>query len=332
MRRNFDELWTELAAIPDEEIAQPGQILTAIDDAVAYLGSDAAIASIGEDTYWPKWNGPWWQMVLLWELGEAYRIPARAVRAMVDGLDALPLHTFPIRDEDWPPGLDHGRHSSCHCALGTIDQVLTACGVDVDAKLPWIAPWYTRYQMRDGGLNCDETAYLVEDECPSSMVATVPAFEAMRRRGPSEFLEHAAAFMIERELRLGSTTNHNSDERDSQGAWLDLAFPRFYFYDVLRGLTALVRWAELMQRELPVHAIAFAADRLVALAPDGIVRVGRRPFEGIGTRARNDHGVWTRREHAGTFPLLEATSEIGAVSVSLTQEWRDTRHTLLSMI
>ena len=186
--------------------------------------------------------------------------------------------------------------------------------------------------MADGGLNCDETAYLATDECPSSMVGTVSAFEAMRRRGPSEFLERASAFMIARELRLGSATEHNADEREMAPQWLDLAFPRFYFYDVLRGLTSLVRFAELEHRDLPINAIASVIDRLIAIAPDGLVRVGRRPFEGIGTRAQTQAGVWVRREHAGTFPLLEATSQIGEVSAQLTAEWRDTRHSLLSMI
>ena len=111
----------------------------------------------------------------LWELGERDRIPARAVRAMVDGLErAAAAHVSDPRRGLAPRRSIRAAHASCHCALGTIDQVLAACGVDVDAELPWIAPWFERYQMSDGGLNCDETAYLVDDECPSSMVGTVP--------------------------------------------------------------------------------------------------------------------------------------------------------------
>src|SRR5688500_3902284 len=140
--------------IPDAVV--PAQ-LAGVDASVVCLASDLALASLAEDSYWPKWDSPWWHMVLLFELGEARRIPTQAVRAMVAALDALPLHTFPLRPEDWPPGLHPSRHSSCHCALGCIDQVLGACGVDVDAELPWIRPWFPRYQMRDGGLNCDES-------------------------------------------------------------------------------------------------------------------------------------------------------------------------------
>ncbi|MGA9524643.1 MAG: hypothetical protein WBV82_24510, partial [Myxococcaceae bacterium] len=124
------ELRDSLRAIPD--LDRPAT-LDALDASIAYLASNAALASLAEDAYWPKWDSPWWHMLLLWELGEARRIPARTVRAMVAALDALPLHTFPLKPEDWAPGLDHARHASCHCALGSIDQVLTACGVDVDA-------------------------------------------------------------------------------------------------------------------------------------------------------------------------------------------------------
>ncbi|THD40858.1 MAG: hypothetical protein DI608_02830 [Rothia mucilaginosa] len=49
----------------------------------------------------------------------------------------------------------------------------------VDQELPWLRNWFPRYQMKDGGLTCDYEAYPVEDECPSSMVGTIAAFEAV---------------------------------------------------------------------------------------------------------------------------------------------------------
>src|SRR5205085_7692325 len=104
-------------------------------------------ASLEADIYWPKWDSPWWHMLLLWELGEARRIPERSVRAMVAGLDRFPLKIFPIRPGEMPAGLEFGRHEQCHCALGSMYQVLTACGVDVDRELAWIGiEWFARYQ------------------------------------------------------------------------------------------------------------------------------------------------------------------------------------------
>jgi hypothetical protein len=307
-----------------------------IADSVSYLASDAAQRSLDADVYWPKWHSPWWHMVLLWELGEARRIPGRAVSKMVEGLNALPLHIFPIRPEE-ARGFDPSRHAPCHCALGTIDQVLTACEVDVDSAVPWIRPWFSRYQMADGGLNCDETAYLVESECPSSMVGTIPPVEAMMqgRSSPEQeaFLEHAAGFLIERKLMLGSPTVHNAEERDAQGSWLSPCFPRFYFYDVLRGLAALVAWAERSGRTIPLAAVESVANHLVELFPDGVVRRRRQGFASCPTsRGWTAAGEWVRGYPTTSFLLLEVTSAPGGASAALTRQWSAARHGLLHLI
>jgi hypothetical protein len=327
------DLERTLAAIPSPQPAD--DLEAAIADSVAFLASDAALRSIEADTYWPKWHSPWWHMLLLHELGEARRIPDRTVAKMVDGLNALPLHIFPIRPEDAPPGANLWRDSSCHCALGNLYQVLTACGVDVDAALPWIKPWFVRYQMADGGLNCDAAAYLVEHECPSSMVGTIAPFEAMLlgRWTPEQqtFLERAAGFLIERRLMLGSPTVHNAEERQAQAAWLAPCFPRFYFYDVLRGLAALARWAERSGQSIPLRAVAGAIDHLAAAFPDGVIRIQRQGVASCPTtRRQTDAGTW-ERQPTSRFPLLDATSAIGKPCAASTRQWSATRRMLLDL-
>jgi len=297
-----------------------------VDDEVAYLESDEALRSLAVDVYWPKWRSPWWSMLLLHELGATARIPQRVVGALVDGLRRFPLHIFPIAEHDWPPGVvDRARASMCHCALGCVDQLLTACGVDGERALPWFTPWYARYQMADGGYTCDESAYLVADETPSSMVGTIAPFEAMLLRPPSEACDRAAAFLIARQLRLGSSTRHNAEEREAAARWSELCFPRFYFYDVLRGLSALVRWATLRGRTLPRQAVEPVFALLEARFPDGRVRIGRAPIDDKLTRAPGpDGGAWIRRP-AELSPLLVAVSRPGDESAALTQRWAETR-------
>jgi hypothetical protein len=327
------ELRDRLARVPD---ASPSEDLAAaIADSVRYLESDAAARSLESDPYWPKWHSPWWHMVALSELGEARRIPARAVSGMVAALAAMPLDIFPIRPED-APGANLWRDCLCHCAIGSIDQVLIACGVDVDARLPWFRPWAVRYQMADGGLNCDDTAYLVDGECPSSMVATIAPFEAMLRgQGAPDlepFLDRAAGFLVERRLMLGSTTVHNASEREAQSRWLAPCFPRFYFYDVLRGLAALVRWAELGRRTLPLAAVGDVVDHLVETFPDGAIRPQRYGFAicPMTWRVGGD-GAWSRQP-TSSFPLLEACSAIDRPSAALTRQWAAARRGLLQLI
>jgi hypothetical protein len=318
-----------LAPIPAPE--PPPVDAELIATSVRYLGSAEAAASLARDTYWPKWDSPWWHMLLLFELGVADRIPPAVALRMVAGLDALPVHTFPIRDEDWPAGADRKRDSSCHCALGCVHQVLTASGVDVDRALPWIAPWLARYQLPDGGASCDDTAYLSGEPDASSMVATIAPFEAALAGPLTPALERAAGFLIDRALVRGSASRHNAEERDAAAGWLLPTFPRFYFYDVLRGLAALVRFADIHGRRLPFAAVVPAASHLARAFPDGVVRVGRRGRDTHRHTLAFVDGAWGRQP-TSSFALLDAVGEVGTASPALTRQWTDTRRTLLALV
>ncbi len=335
----LDDLRRRLTCVPAPQPTPDAAIEQGIAESVRYLGSDAALRSIEADVYWPKWDTPWWHMLLLHELGEARRIPERVVVKMTEALAAFPIKIFPVHEGDLPPGADPNRDVLCHCALGSIVQVLAACGSDVDRELPWIRPGFARYQMADGGLSCDDTAYRAQGECPSSMVATISPFEAMLlgRRDDwtaerAAFVERAADFLIGRRLMLGSATRHNAEERVSQVAWRKPCFPRFYFYDVLRGLAALVRWAEIADRPLPFGAIAGVVDHLRATFPDGAVRRRRLCFEGRGTWMRAPSGEWVRHTPALRFPLLDATSALDQPCPFLTRQWSAARQGLLGLI
>ena len=326
--------WTELeaalAAVPEPWPDDDPTLEPLIDAEVAALASAEAEDSLARDTYWPKWDSPWWQMALLDELGRTDRIPGSAVAAMVAGLDALPSHGFPIEDADWPPGVERWRAASCHCAIGTIDRVLTRCGVAVDVALPWIAAWYPRYQLADGGYSCDENAYRVADECPSSMVGTIAPLEAMLERGPSATADRAAAMVLGRGLRAGSATRHNAEERDAAATWPAPCFPRAYFYDTLRGLAAVTTWASRHHRALSVAAIAPVVLDLARRFADGVVVLGRAPLCDRTTWAPAPDGGWQRRP-ARLGALAAAVSVPGTASPPLTRQWTAVRRTLRAL-
>jgi hypothetical protein len=334
----LDEMRRRLDAIPDPQLTADPAVEPAIADSVRYLASDDAMRSLDADVYWPKWTGPWWHMVLLFEMGEARRIPERASAKMAAALAAFKLKIFPIHDSELPDRCTAG-DIQCHCALGCMAQVLAACGRDVDRELPWIESWLVRYQMADGGLNCDEAAYRVTDECASSMVGTVAPLEAMllgRREAWSAaragFVERAGQFLIGRRVMLGSSTVHNAAERDSQAGWLAPCFPRFYLYDVLRGLAALVRWAEVTERAVPLAAIAGVIDHLRTAFPDGAVQRQRLSYAGVGTWLPAPTPDWKREPLAFRSPLLEVTSAVGAPCPYLTRQWSATRRALIGLI
>lgn len=303
-----------------------------LQQSIDYLKSDAALKTVGADAYWPKWNSPWWHMLLLHEMGETHQIPEAIVEAYIASLNRIPLKIFPIHAHEMPEGVDPYRGSPCHCQVGNVYQVLAKRGVDVDQELPWIRPWFLKYQMADGGLNCDNEAYLVKDEVPSSMVGTIAAFEAVLRytsrpftTEEKSFLDRGAQFLMKRKLILGSDTNHNASERESAKNWGKLCFPRYYLYDVLRGLNALTLWAEKTGQSLPKAAIQEAVESIRKQFPTGEVRIGRHSYEGTGTILQNENGEWIRRQPASFFPLLSKVSEIGSVSPFLSKQWADCR-------
>jgi hypothetical protein len=312
------------------------QFADEVAQSVNYLQSSAAEKALAADAYWPKWNSPWWHMLLLHEMGHTNLIPESTIEQYVDSLNRIRLKIFPIHPHEWPEGADPFRGIPCHCQLGNVYQVLAARGVDVDQVLPWIRPWFLRYQMADGGLNCDDTAYLAKNECPSSMVGTIAAFEAVVLYTPKtwtdaeqQFVDKGAKFLLQRELRLGSQTQHNAAEQKSAEQWTLLCFPRFYLYDVLRGLNAILAWQEKTRSPLPHQAIKHVTDFLTDSSGDQPVKIGRIAIEGANSLVQAESGDWVRQK-ATTFPLLDAVSTVGSESLFLTKQWRDVQAKILS--
>ena len=134
-----------------------------LQSSIDYLNSERALNDLEADPYWPKWHAPWWHMLLLHEMGEVKNIPEAVIWAHVSALSRMPVKFFPFSEEEFSEGADPFRQMPCHCQLGTVYQVLASWGVDVDKELPWIRPWFLRYQMADGGLTCDNEAYLALD-------------------------------------------------------------------------------------------------------------------------------------------------------------------------
>lgn len=286
-----------------------------------FLESDEALALIERDPYWPKWDGPWWHMALLWEMNEAKNIPDVAVQAMVTALDRHYLKSFPIRPNDLPNGLDVYRHTACHCALATMYQVLNACDVDLETRLPWIRRWFLSYQLPDGGLNCDNDAY-TRPFPKGSIVSTLPPLEAVLRATPraftieeENFLDRGASYLINHRL-FRRVSSHEMIKSE----WLKLCFPRFYEYDLLRGLSFLTEWALKLQRTLKLETISETLNVTKGHLAAGEIRLGRLCFAESKTREQDKDGSWTWIG-ARTFPFLKKISSVRSPSPHLTAEW-----------
>lgn len=283
---------------------------------VDFLASDAALDALRSDPYWPKWDSPWWHATLLWELGEAARIPERFAAEFGRKIAGHYLPFFPLKESELPPGKDPKRHVLCHCALGTAFQVLSGCGLDPDAAVPWARAWLLRYQLPDGGLNCDEAAYTGSRK--SSFLSTLPSLEAIlfctrRPFTPEEeaFLDRGARYLLEHRL-FRSTKGEVIDT-----AWLEPCFPRFYDYDLLRGLSFLSYWGAHTGKPWRDRA-GEALEAAVRLAAKGFAPI-QRPLPADKTLLPSRDG-WVKGP-AASFALLEWARRDEVAGPILEAQW-----------
>jgi len=338
---------TELSALSE----QPA--IGAVDNSVAYLDSSESSQAVVKDPYWPKWNSPWWHTLLLDELGLATRIPVTFIDQYAEAIDKHYLHFFPFKEEEIPSGFDSTLNVACHCYLGSVYRVFYDTKLfDADLKLldgrilsgktavartipsdsfdaspdreralSWVRPWFVRYKMEQGGLNCDESNYL-RDHPSCSVLSTLPALEALLGLDTnllSEeellFLDQGVEYLLERKLFRSKRTDEVIDEN-----WLMPAFPRFYFYDVLRGLTLVTKWALKRSRKIQRAAISEALEHVAAHATAAGFVPKHSHVKGLDTLIFIDNGH-ERGHPASSFTLLDAVDRPGEPSLALTQEY-----------
>jgi hypothetical protein len=257
-----------------------------------------------------KWSGPWWHLATLFEMGEAKQIPESTANRALELLKQGAWPKFVITREDAPKSdVDKTKMDCCHCELGVFYQILSACGCDVDNELPWMRKWFLKHQLPDGGLNCTPSAYKHSQK--SSIVSTLPPLEAIlfctkRDFTPAEekFLDEGARYLIEHQL-VRSKKKGNIINKE----WLKPLFPRFFEYDILRGLFFLVEWSKRREKPLPTEEIEEGLEQLKSYIKDSEVIIGRQVYD--------SNGNWG----GDTFPLLNAVSEVGSVSPYLTKEF-----------
>jgi len=319
---NLDELDRILAR--ERKFDLPASENRSLQDSIDFLNSDEAVSALELDAYWPKWTNPWWHMLLLFEMGMSDLIPRDIADRLAYSLNRHCIKFFPLKEEELPSDIDPFRNIPCHCQLGCMYQVLHACGLDLDRDLPWIRPWFLRYQLPDGGLNCDESVYTRQTP-RSSVVSSLPPLEAILRctgrdftSEERRFLDAGARYLIERQLCRSLSKGRIIDE-----SWLQLCFPRFYHYDILRGLSFLLDWSLRFRERLPLMAVADAIAEIDRVSPDGCVSIARNIWEGANSRCLDlSSGIWIKGE-SGSFALLEDAGRLGQNSAALSRVWMD---------
>ncbi|MBT3785929.1 hypothetical protein HOF92_13220 [bacterium] len=287
-----------------------------LNETLGYLASDEAFRAIDNDPYWPKWDTPWWRIMTLYEMGMVHLVPERILNHLVEKVDSHYIKTFPLVEKDIPSGVDPYRQIPCHCALGTLYQALSAYGIAVDKRLPWLRPWFLEYQLPDGGLNCDEQAYTKSKK--SSIVSSLPPLEAILYFSPNGltpeeegFVDKGAHYLIKHRLIYKSSSDDLMDE-----SFLRLCSPRFYEYDFLRGLIYLVNWQKRRHSNESKEVIEKGCHLLRQKLRDDSIVNERISFDERETLTKLESGAWEWLP-SQLFPLLEKVGETGIASRQL---------------
>jgi len=190
-----------------------------------------------DDCYWPKWTATVWPLILLAEMGMPGEHPR--IRRACEYF----LKTMTGQDRSWPPqkypdgDLTGYRSVWEPCVTGNMARTLVEFGYGDDPRIREMFEWLVKYQLPDGGWNC-EVGEWGKDVCHSSFMSTVEplwAFSSLEPgmwpKGGREAVARACEFLLMHRLYKSDHTGRVINEE-----WTHLHFPMFYFYDILHGL------------------------------------------------------------------------------------------------
>lgn len=290
-----------------------------IEETKDYLSSKLAFNSLNCDPYWPKWDSPWWRILMLFEIGQGHLVLKSIAELLVKKINTHYLHFFPFYEEEIPDNKDPYRHILCHCALGSIYKFLRSYFSNIDLMIPWVRPWFIKYQLPDGGLNCEEQAYINSKK--SSIISSLPPFEAIlscASSGLTEkekiFLDKGAEYLINHRLAYSKSGKIMDDN------FLKLQFPRFYSYDILRGLSFLSEWRKFRNKSDADEVIEFGCKIINQKFPNKILRIEKSELINEKTLILCESKDWIWGI-AKTFPLLDEFNQLGIENKYLSEEF-----------
>jgi len=129
------------------------------------------------------------------------------------------------------------------CLTGNMTAALIRLGYENDPRIHKALQWLVTIQNKDGGWLCPYWRAHIRDKhgCFYGTICPLEAFSEAKKDNLTEEMEgtikKAAEFMLTH--RLFKADHH--DYRVINKAWLNLSFPWFYGYNVLRGLDVLTK-------------------------------------------------------------------------------------------
>ncbi|NLM17624.1 MAG: hypothetical protein GX221_07895 [Candidatus Riflebacteria bacterium] len=230
------------------------------------LNSSEALDALEQNVFWPKWQSPWWFLNLLDETDKLEDVSPEVIKSLLDSASRHYIKEFPVGEE--LDGTDPAE-IMCFCLLGGLMRICSKFQIDVFAYLPWAKPWIGRYQLADGGYDCDDTSYIRSGA--GSMASTTMMLEGMIEYAKScenknvfaKNIQNAAIFLLKRRFLLDTDKNKRPDKN-----WDKVIFPKFTEYDFTRGLSAVFGFLELsgkkIKNELLKEAIELLSEKIAS--------------------------------------------------------------------
>lgn len=208
-----------------------------------------------EDGCWPnaRWTGTVWTLTLLIDLG----MPSQDDR-FVQAFDHTVRRLMPkgkvVSEDQLFKEMD-----LCHLGFWL------RCGSHFcpnDARLPTISSTLLNRQFADGGWNCRERTKPKTKH--SSFHTTLNVLEGLQKAAEAGIVDpgvfqaseaRAIEFLLEHKLYRSDKTGEIIDNR-----FLDLAFPSYWHYNVLRGLD-YIRQTPFIQDERLVDPLSYLLSR-----------------------------------------------------------------------
>lgn len=280
------------------------------------------------DPYWPKWTASWWKVQALRETGNLDLLGPKYMESYLSACEAHYVHLFPLIEADIPPGCDPYRNILCFCALGTLLSTCAEVGIDFRRPGWWMYEWLFEYLLPDGGYNCDEGAHTGSRK--SSVVSSLPCFEAVL--GACELT--GTATDRERDLLdkgidylCGHRLYKSTAGKVLDPTWLIPVFPRFYNYDILRGMSFVRRAAEFLGRDF--QALISSGGHLEEgfgilkdfFSPDAAAHPEKWRYGCEKTILPGLESDWRQWGTAGSFEFLDLVSSPSANMEYLGLEW-----------
>jgi hypothetical protein len=184
-------------------------------------GAWASPGTDGASLYRPKYIATNWRLLVLADLGVSGQHPG--VRRAVD----LFLRAYSTGDD-----AALGGPSSEACFTGNAVRMLTAFGRQGDPRTQKAIDWLVRRQKPDGGWHCGRSRTGTLDAWePLAAFSALPP--PTRSPAVDRAVARGAEFFLERGLLR--------EGRRTYVPWLRLHYPTHYYYDLLVGLSLLVR-------------------------------------------------------------------------------------------